>query len=134
MYSITEINIKCKTCSIGMACEYWEVDDRKLWSIPSQSNWPPLPPWQRDSPQERQHHLVFVLINQPKSKIGRQYYTLVEQKAILLIFISIIDKDINWYSKWSWQKNQFELIKISIDSSIYGCICVYLEIEKNINW
>ena len=52
----------------------------------------------------------------------RQYYTLVEQKAILLIFISIIDKDINLYSKWSWQKNQFELIKISIDSSIYGCI------------
>ena len=63
MYSITEINIKRKTCSISMVCEYLEVDHRKLWSIPSQSNWPPLPHWQRDSPQETQHHLVFVLID-----------------------------------------------------------------------
>ena len=64
----------------------------------------------------------------------RQYYTLVEQKAILLIFISIIDKNINLRSKWNWQKGQFELIQISIDSSIYSCICLCLEIEKNINW
>ena len=65
---------------------------------------------------------------------SRQYYTLVEQKAILLIFISIIDININLSSQWNWQKNQFELIKISIDSSIYSYIRVYLDIEKNINW
>ena len=64
----------------------------------------------------------------------RQYYTLVEQKAILLIFISIVDKNINFRSKWNWRKGQFELIKISIDSSIYSRICLYLDIEKNINW
>ena len=64
-----------------------------------------------------------------------QYYTLVEQKAILLIFISIIDKNINFCLKWNWRKGQFELIKMSIDSSLYSCIiCLYLEIEKNINW
>ena len=56
--------------------------------------------------------------------ILRQNYTLVEQKAISLILISIIDKNINFSSKWNWQKGQFELIKISIDSSIYSCICL----------
>ena len=69
-----------------------------------------------------------------RGKDRRQYYTLVEQKAILLIFISIVDKNINFRSKWNWRKGQFELIKISIDSSIYSRICLYLDIEKNINW
>ena len=70
----------------------------------------------------------------------RQYYTLVEQKAILLIFISIIDRNINFRLKWNWRKGQFELIKMSIDSSLYSCIlCLYLEVEKisvdhNLNW
>ena len=69
-----------------------------------------------------------------------QYYTLVEQKAILLIFISIIDKNINFRLKWNWRKGQFELIKMSIDSSLYSCILyLYLEVEKisvdhNLNW
>ena len=31
--------------------------------------------------------------------VPRQYYTLVEQKVILLIFISIIDRNINFRSK-----------------------------------
>ena len=69
-----------------------------------------------------------------------QYYTLVEQKANLLIFISIIDKNINFRLKWNWRKGEFELIKMSIDSSLYSFIlCLYLEVEKisvdhNLNW
>ena len=62
-----------------------------------------------------------------------QYYTLLEQKAIILIFILLIDINVNLSKNEIDKKNQFELIKISIDSSIYSCICVYLEIEKNIN-
>ena len=65
--------------------------------------------------------------------ITRQYYTLLEQRAIILIFISIIDVNVNLSKNEIDKKNQFELIKISIDSSIYSFICVYLEIEKNIN-
>ena len=37
--------------------------------------------------------------NGKSGKKSRQNYTLVEQKAILLILISIIDKNINFSSK-----------------------------------
>ena len=59
-----------------------------------------------------------------------QNYTVLEQKAILLIFISIIDKNINVRSKSNWPKTQL-LIKMSINPSVYSCLWVYLELEKN---
>ena len=94
----------------------------------------------RPSRTQNADFIAFVKPQTYKQYNSWQYYTLVEQKAILLIFISIIDKNINFRLKWNWRKGQFELIKMSIDSSLYSCIlCLYLEVEKisvdhNLNW
>ena len=42
-----------------------------------------------------------------------QNYTFLEQKGWFLIFLSIIDKNVNFTTTWIWSKNQLFLIKIS---------------------
>ena len=44
-------------------------------------------------------YVFFAIYSEAESRLVRQNYTLVEQKAILLILISIIDKNINFSSK-----------------------------------